>query len=62
VLAIALLAGLAGCTPNQNPEEVKERWSRDKPLNLNAATKEQLMALPGITAAEPDKVIAGRPY
>ena len=84
VLAIALLSGLAGCTPYQNPEEVKEKtarataelksnakavaegvregWSRDKPLNLNTATKEELMALPGMTGAEADKVIAGRPY
>jgi DNA uptake protein ComE-like DNA-binding protein len=60
ILAIALMAGLAGCTPNQNPDEVKERWSLDKPLNLNTATKEQSMALPGMTPAEADKVIAGR--
>ena len=62
ILAIALLAGLAGCTPYQNPEEVQERWNRDKPLNLNTATKEELMTRPGMTAAEADKVIAGRPY
>ena len=62
ILAIALLAGLAGCTPYQNPEEMKEGWSRDKRLDLNTATKEQLMVLPGMTAPEADKVIAGRPY
>jgi DNA uptake protein ComE-like DNA-binding protein len=41
---------------------IREGWSRDKPLDLNAATKEQLLSLPGVTAAEADRVIAGRPY
>jgi competence protein ComEA len=41
---------------------VREGWSRDKPLDLNTATKEQLLSLPGVTTAEADRVIAGRPY
>jgi competence protein ComEA len=41
---------------------IREGWSRDKPLDLNTATKEQFLSLPGITAAEADRVIAGRPY
>ena len=41
---------------------IREGWSRDKPLDLNAATKEQLLSLPGVTAAEANRVIAGRPY
>jgi competence protein ComEA len=41
---------------------IREGWSRDKPLDLNTATKEQLLSLPGISAAEGDRVIAGRPY
>jgi competence protein ComEA len=41
---------------------VREGWSRDKPLDLNSASKEQLLTLPGMTAAEADRVIAGRPY
>jgi competence protein ComEA len=41
---------------------IREGWNRDKPLDLNTATKEQLLSLPGMTAAEADRVIAGRPY
>src|SRR6266852_4007153 len=41
---------------------IREGWSRDNPLDLNTATKEQLVSLPGMTEAEGDRVIAGRPY
>jgi DNA uptake protein ComE-like DNA-binding protein len=41
---------------------IREGWSRDKPLDLNTATKEQLLSLPGVTGAEANRVIAGRPY
>jgi competence protein ComEA len=43
-------------------EGIKEGWNRNKPLDLNTATREQLVSLPGMTAAEADRVIAGRPY
>ena len=43
-------------------EGIREGWSRDKPLNLNTATKDQLATLPGITSAEADRIIAERPY
>jgi hypothetical protein len=43
-------------------EGIREGWSRDKPLDLNTATKEQLLSLPGITGGESDRLIAGRPY
>jgi competence protein ComEA len=43
-------------------EGIQEGWNRNKPLDLNTATREQLRSLPGMTAAEADRVIAGRPY
>jgi len=43
-------------------EGVREGWSRDKPLNINTASREDLLSLPGVTEREADKVVAGRPY
>ena len=41
---------------------IREGWSRDKPLDLNSATKEQVASLPGMTPTAADRVIARRPY
>jgi DNA uptake protein ComE-like DNA-binding protein len=41
---------------------IREGWSRDKPLDINSATKDQLVTLPGITAPLADRMLAGRPY
>ena len=43
-------------------EGLREGWNRNKPLDLNTATKDQLRSLPGMTAEVADRVIAGRPY
>jgi DNA uptake protein ComE-like DNA-binding protein len=41
---------------------VREGWNRDKPLDLNHASKDQLLSLPGMSSEVADRVIADRPY
>jgi DNA uptake protein ComE-like DNA-binding protein len=41
---------------------VKEGLTRGNKVDLNNASKNQLMALPGITDPEADRIIANRPY
>lgn len=41
---------------------IREGWNRNQAVELNSASKAQLESLPGMTSAEADRVIAGRPY
>jgi DNA uptake protein ComE-like DNA-binding protein len=43
-------------------EGVKEGLTRGNKVDLNNATKDQLMALPGIAETAADRIIANRPY
>lgn len=44
-------------------EGVKEGMRSDnKPININKASREDLLSLPGITEHEADRIIAGRPF
>ncbi len=42
--------------------EKQHAAAKIKLVNINAATKAELMKLPGIGSAQADKIIAGRPY
>ncbi|MGA8491440.1 MAG: helix-hairpin-helix domain-containing protein [Terriglobales bacterium] len=41
---------------------VKEGWNRNQALDVNTASKEQLLSLPGMRAEEAERIISGRPY
>lgn len=43
-------------------EGVKEGMNRDKTLNINKASREDLLTLPGITERQADRIIAERPF
>jgi DNA uptake protein ComE-like DNA-binding protein len=43
-------------------EGVKQGMSSGKTVNINKASREDLLALPGITEHEADHIIASRPY
>jgi competence protein ComEA len=44
-------------------EGVKDGMGRDnKAININKASREDLLNLPGMTEHEADRIIAGRPY
>lgn len=66
VLAIAVSnAGTAiaqSTSSSASTKSAKSSAPADEKLDINAATKEQLRALPGIGEAYSQKIIDGRPY
>ena len=62
-----VVAGLSGgCSLSSMEKKVKDETGRsDKHashVELNNARRKQLAALPGLTGADADKIIANRPY
>lgn len=43
-------------------EGVKEGLGREKTININKASREDLLTLPGLTDRQADRIIAGRPF
>lgn len=58
----------AGATPYQHPHlgaspaHAAQPGSKVKPVNLNAASRAELLKLPGIGPGEADRIIKARPY
>lgn len=58
-------AAKAGASPNNTNGKIDaehKHAARAKLVDINSAKKEELMKLPGISDAEADKIIAGRPF
>ncbi len=62
VLALAILPLAVSQVTSSGTTGASTAKKRIALIDLNSATKKQLMTLPGITAAQADKIIAGRPY
>jgi len=61
MLALATNAGVAGAQSKPKPT-TQNAAQAAKLVDLNSATKQELMAVPGIGDAYSQKIIDGRPY
>jgi competence protein ComEA len=59
---MACVLTFAQTPTTQTPSHMKNGSTTHEQVDINTATKEQLMTLPGISDAYADKIIAGRPY
>ena len=67
ILSTALIAATLSFGQAPQPKPAKEEApattsAKHELVDLNTATKEELVAVPGIGDAYADKIIAGRPY
>ncbi len=62
VLALAIMPLAVSQVTSSGKTSSSAAKAKTALIDVNSATKKQLMTLPGITAARADKIIAGRPY
>ena len=67
ILSTAIMAATFSFGQAPQPKPAKEKTpaataAKHELVDLNSATKEELVAVPGIGEAYADKIIAGRPY
>lgn len=61
-ITLAAQPAPAAKAPPKAPRSKLKTGAPIKPLELNLATKEELMRLPGVDDLMADRIIAGRPY
>jgi len=52
----------AASAAKAGPAKARARAPEVVPVDINSASREELKKLPGIGAAEADRIVAGRPY
>lgn len=65
-IAMATLFTSVSCSANKSPDmvviETLQLGTEPPRININTATRDQLMTLPGIGEVKAKKIIRGRPY
>ena len=61
-LAMVLAGASGGCSLSSMEKKVADVSGKETRVELNTAGRKRLAALPGLTGADADKIVANRPY